>query len=82
MTRFNYDSHMYVQLYEHYDRLKLGGRGGGRSNSKPPYPKVTVRQFSGYCKVKSIYVKNVLLFKVIGGMAIILKLLPQTICSC
>ena len=36
-------------------------------------PKVTVRQFSGYRKIKSIYVKTMLLFKVIGGMAIILN---------
>ena len=34
-------------------------------------PKVTVRKFSGYHKIKSIYVKTMLLFKVIGGMAII-----------
>ena len=36
-------------------------------------PKVTVRQFSGYRKIKSIYVKTMLLFKVIGGMEIILN---------
>ena len=36
-------------------------------------PKLTVRQFSGYHKIKSIYVKTMLLFKVIGGMAIILN---------
>ena len=36
-------------------------------------PKVTVRQFSGYRKVKSIYVKTMLLFKVIGGMAITIE---------
>ena len=36
-------------------------------------PKVTVRQFSGYSNIKSIYVKTMLLFKVIGGMTIILN---------
>ena len=36
-------------------------------------PKVTVRQFLGYRKIKSIYVETILLFKVIGGMAIILN---------
>ena len=34
---------------------------------------MTVRQFSGYRKFKSIYVETMLLFKVIGGMAIILN---------
>ena len=29
--------------------------------------KVTVRQFSGYRKIKSVYVKTMLLFKVIGA---------------
>ena len=36
-------------------------------------PKVTERQFSGYRKIKNIYVKTMLLCKVIGGMAIILN---------
>ena len=36
-------------------------------------PKVTVRQFLGYCNIKSIYVETMLLFKVIGGMAFILN---------
>ena len=36
-------------------------------------PKVTVRQFSGYRNIKSIYIKTMILFKVIGGMAIILN---------
>ena len=37
---------------------------------KPGFkPKVTVRQFSGYRKFKSIYAETMLLFKVIGGMA-------------
>ena len=30
-------------------------------------PKVTVRQFSGYRKIKSIYVKIMLLFKLLGA---------------
>ena len=37
-------------------------------------PKVTVKQFSGYRKIKSIYVETILLFKVTVGMVIILKL--------
>ena len=36
-------------------------------------PKMTVRQFSGYRTIKSIYVKTRLPFKVIGGTAIILN---------
>ena len=36
-------------------------------------PKVTVRQLFGYHKIESIYVKTMLLFKVIWGMAIILN---------
>ena len=43
----------------------------GPTNSK--LPKVTVRQFSVYRKIKSIYVGTMLLLKVVGGMAIILN---------
>ena len=36
-------------------------------------PKVIIRQFSVYRKIKNIYVKTMLLLKVIGGMTIILN---------
>ena len=36
-------------------------------------PKGTIRQLSGYRKIKSIYVETMVLFKVIGDMAIILN---------
>ena len=39
----------------------------------PSRLKVTVRQFSEYRKIKCIYVQTMLLFKVIGGMSIILN---------
>ena len=50
--------------------LELETRGFNSSHFKP---KVTVRQFLGFHKIKSIYVKTMLLFKVIVGMAVILN---------
>ena len=50
----------------------MKGRPGALTQSHLKH-KVTIRQFSGYRTIKSIYVKTMLLFKVIGGMAIILN---------
>ena len=45
-------------------------------------PKVTVRQFSGYRKIKSIYAETMLLFKVIGAWQPCEMGMAEKTCSC